>query len=206
MYTCILLHIKNSFEIKNLVLSENKKSIRYFHFLRPVLPNGFLSCGCFFGYMFFPSYLVSGSFKSKLIRKRVLRNHAGFLGYQFFVFLISIISDYIIWFSIFFSPSPFYFTGHDLADDHNSSFLSCFVMQFQYSILKSNEHSYSLSTVPKVAQTFFPPLNIFIISHSGTTFSLLVMITSEVETYFIIFSSSLEMVSQNSTKFLHVLS
>lgn len=103
--------------------------------------------------MFFPSYLVAGSFKSKLIRKRVLRNHAGFLGYQFFVFLISIISDYIIWFSICCSPSPFYFTGHDLTGDHNSCFLSDFVMQFQYNILKSNEHSYSLSTVPKVART-----------------------------------------------------
>lgn len=156
--------------------------------------------------MFFPSYLVAGSFKSKLIRKSVLRNHAGFSGYQFFVFLISIISDYINWYSIFCSTSPFYFTGHDLAGDYNSCFLSCFVMHFQYNILKSNVHSCSLSTVPKVARTVFLLYTFFIISHSGTTFSLLVKITSEVETYFIIFSSSLEMVLQNSTKFLHVQS
>lgn len=94
LYHVCTLKILSKLKIQSSV--KIKKSRRYFYFLRPVLPNGFLSCVCFFDYMFFPSYLVAGSFKSKLIRKRVLRNHAGFLGYQFFVFLISIISDYII--------------------------------------------------------------------------------------------------------------
>lgn len=112
---------------KTVAALEKVMSVRSFQPLSSILQD----C-CFFfifvlSYMFFTSYFVHVSFKSELIKKRALSNHSGFLGYRFFIFLISIICDCIIRFSVFTLNLFYVFWPWNPQECYDSCcFLNCF--------------------------------------------------------------------------------
>lgn len=103
------MYILCIFKRKLLSILSIDKKYQIFQFLDPILKDYFFSFVFIFGYMFFPSYFAHVLFKSELIRKRALSNYTGFLGYQFFIFIISIICDCIIRFLL---STSFKFSGH----------------------------------------------------------------------------------------------